>query len=277
MLKKIIKIFASLIILLLLAICYSFLEPYWLEIKNIDITDEDIPEAFHELKIVFVTDIHHGPFCSRERVKKLVNTVNKLKPDMIFLGGDYVYRDNKYIKPVFEELKNLYAPEGKFGVLGNHDHWQSKSLTLQSMKYAGIIDLDNRALWINRKGEKIKIGGVGDLMTDTQDLKPTVKDVKEKDFVILLSHSPDYAEELTDNKIDLMLSGHTHGGQITFFGLWTPFIPSKYGDRYRTGIINTKYTQLIVSNGTGTVIKPVRFCARPQILVLYMRSVKGEE
>ena len=130
MLKKIIKILASLIILLLLAIGYSFIEPYWLQIKQFDITDEDIPEAFQNIKIVFITDIHHGPFCSLERVKKLVNTVNKLKPDIILLGGDYVYRDKKYIKPVFEELKNLYAPDGKFGVMGNHDHWQDKQLTV---------------------------------------------------------------------------------------------------------------------------------------------------
>ena len=275
MLKKIIKILISLIILLLLAICYMFIEPYWLQIKKIDITDEDIPEAFHDIKIVFLADIHHGPFYSIERVRKLVNTVNSLKPHMIFLGGDYVYRDAKYIKPVFEELKNLYAPDGKFGVMGNHDHWQDKNLTLQSMKEAGITDLDNNSMWIYKNGEKIKIGGVGDVMTDTQDINPTVQDVKEKDFVILLSHSPDYAEELNNYKIDMMLSGHTHGGQVTFFGLWTPFIPSKYGDKYRTAIINTEYTKVIVSNGIGTVIKPVRFCARPQILVIYLRrSVK---
>jgi predicted MPP superfamily phosphohydrolase len=274
MLKKIIKILVFLIILFLLAICYSLIEPYWLQIKKIVITDDDIPEAFQDIKIVFITDIHHGTFYSIDRVKKLVDTVNNLKPHMIFLGGDYVYRDKKYIKPVFEELKNLYAPEGKFGVLGNHDHWQSKELTLQSMKDGGIKDLDNSSMWIYRKEEKIKIGGVGDFMTDTQDINSTVKDVREKDFVILLSHSPDYVEEINNYKIDLMLSGHTHGGQVTFFGLWTPFIPSIYGDKYRTGIINTKYTKLIVSNGTGTVIKPVRFCARPQILVIYLRSEK---
>ena len=94
----------------------------------------------------------------------------------------------------------------------------------------------------------------------------------KKILFILLSHNPDYVEKLNNYKIDLMLSGHTHGGQVTFFGLWTPFIPSAYGDKYRTGIINTKYTELIVSNGTGTVIKPLRFCARPQILVIYLKK-----
>jgi hypothetical protein len=88
------------------------------------------------------------------------------------------------------------------------------------------------------------------------------------DFVILVSHTPDFAENLKTDKIDLMLSGHTHGGEVTFFGLWAPYIPSDYGQKYRTGIIKTDKTTVLVSNGIGNTFLPIRFFARPQINII---------
>jgi predicted MPP superfamily phosphohydrolase len=72
---------------------------------------------------------------------------------------------------------------------------------------------------------------------------------------------------MTD-KIDLVLAGHTHGGQVTFFGLWAPFTSSKFGQKYRTGIVETGRTRVIISNGIGTITPPVRFFARPQIIII---------
>ncbi len=257
---------------LFLLLAYSLMEPYWLEVKSIDIIDQDIPKSFDGKKIVFVSDIHHGPYFSIERVNELVEKINGVNPDIIILGGDYVRQDSRYIAPVFEELKNLNATIGKFGVLGNHDHWEGAELTRQGMKNAGIKILDNNAEWISINGEKIKVGGVGDLWTDLQDMNPTINDTKEEDFVILVSHNPDYAEEIKTDKIDLVLSGHTHGGQVTLFGLWAPSIPSRYGQKYRTGIVDTKFTKVVISNGVGMVGLPVRFFARPEIIIIILKS-----
>lgn len=254
-----------------LLLIYSFIEPYFLEIKKIDLIEQDIPESFAGKKIVFVSDIHHGPYFSIERVNELVEKINGVNPDIIILGGDYVHQDSGYIAPVFEELKNLNATIGKFGVLGNHDHWEGAELTRQGMKNAGIKILDNNAEWISI-GEKIKVGGVGDLWTDLQDMNPTINDIKDGDFVILVSHNPDYVEEIKTKKIDLVLSGHTHGGQVTLFGLWAPSIPSRYGQKYRTGIVDTKFTKVVISNGVGMVGLPVRFFARPDIIIITLKS-----
>ncbi|MCX8129483.1 MAG: metallophosphoesterase [Clostridia bacterium] len=251
---------------------YAFVEPYLIQTKRMDLVNPDIPASFKGLKIVFVSDIHHSKVYSRKRVRSLVERINGLNPDIILLGGDYVNKSPSYIEPCFEELGKLKAVIGKYGVMGNHDHWESAALTRTSMESTGIKPLDNSSEWIYRGGKRIKIGGVGDYWEDRQIIGNTIDDVKESDFVLLLSHNPDYAEKIKSKKVDLVLSGHTHGGQITLFGLWGPFTPSQYGQKYRTGLVETGYTKVLVSNGIGNVgYYPVRFFARPQINVITLK------
>ena len=265
------KIILFILIIGFIVLIYSFIEPFWLRVREAVISSKDVPSAFHGARVVFVSDIHHGPYFSRDRVKKLVEKINALNPDIVLLGGDYFHRSPKYIEPCFEELKELNAQE-KFAVLGNHDHWESAGLTRECMKNAGIEILDNRAAWIEKDGERIKIGGVGDMYEDEQDIEPTIGDVAENNFVMLLSHNPDFAEHIKTKKIDLILSGHTHGGQVTLFGLWAPIIPSVYGQKYRAGIIKTGYTKVIITTGVGTITPPVRFFARPEIILIQLKS-----
>jgi len=267
--------FTSFLVIIVVGITllvYSFVEPHLLQVREVQLEDADVPAAFDNLKAAFISDIHHGPYFSLDRVQLLVERVNGLKPDLIILGGDYVHRDNDYIQPCFEELKKLNAPLGKFGVLGNHDHWEGAQLTRKMMKEAGITLIDNKACWIEKDGKKIKLGGVGDLWVDDQDIEPTIRDVEDEDFVILVSHNPDYVEEIETSRIDLVMSGHTHGGQATVFGLWGPCVPSVHGQKYRTGTVETELTKVIVSNGVGTITPPARFCARPDIILLTLKS-----
>jgi predicted MPP superfamily phosphohydrolase len=254
----------------ILLVAYAVLEPYWLTVREVHIMDPDVPEPFAGLRIAFLTDIHHGPDFSLGRVRKAVERTNQLQPDIVLLGGDYVYGDPKYIVPCFGELARLEAAIRKFGVLGNHDHWQGAVLTSKSMVDAGIEWVNNRAVWVYRDGQRIRIGGVGDLWEGSQNITATIADATEEDFVILLSHNPDYVERMTTRAVDLVLSGHTHGGQVTFFGLWAPFVPSRYGQKYRTGTVDTGFTTVIISNGIGTIPPPVRFFARPEIVLVHL-------
>ncbi len=274
MIKKLFKkIKYCIIFLVLISFAYPFIEPYWVQTKEANFVDKDIPSAFNGFKIVFVSDIHHGKSYSIKRVRNLVERVNKLKPDIILLGGDYVNSDKRYIEPCFSELKNLKAPQGVYGVMGNHDHYEGAKLTSESMAKAGIVQLDNKAAWIIKGIDRIKIGGVGDLWEDSQDLTATLKEAKLEDFVLLLSHNPDYAERINNDIIDLVLSGHTHGGQVTLLGLWAPIIPSKYGEKYKTGVVETQNTKVLVTNGIGNAMDyPIRFFARPQINVIYLNN-----
>jgi uncharacterized protein len=267
------KIKYCIMFLVIICFTYPFIEPYWVQTKEISYIDRDIPISFEGFKVIFVSDIHHGKSYSIKRVRKLVEKVNKLKPDIILLGGDYVNSDKKYIEPCFDELKNLKALYGVYGVMGNHDHYEDAELTSESMAKAGIVQMDNNGVWINKGSDRIKIGGVGDLLEDKQDLRPILSETKLEDFVLLMSHNPDFAEKINTDKIDLMLSGHTHGGQVTLFGLWAPLIPSSYGQKYRTGVIETGNTKVLVSNGIGNAMDyPFRFFARPQINVIYLKN-----
>ncbi|HPS31651.1 MAG TPA: metallophosphoesterase [bacterium] len=250
---------------------YIFIEPFWIEEKTIIYRHTDIPASFSGMKIVFLTDIHHGPFFSIDRVRSLVDRVNALHPDIIILGGDFVHHGSEYIESCFKELARLSAPMGVFGVLGNHDHWENAALTRKEMEKAGIKDLDNDAVWLNRGKERIKLGGVGDFLEDDQDTSKTTDDVSSSDFVMLASHNPDFAE-VAPVKIDLILSGHTHGGQVTLLGLWAPILNSMYGQKYLTGIVKNGSTDVIISNGIGTITPPVRFFARPQIVIIELQK-----
>ena len=139
------------------------------------------------------------------------------------------------------------------------------------MKDAGIEIIENRGVWLTKGKDRIRIGGVGDYLEGKQDLDPVLKGTTPKDFVILVSHNPDYIENMDSNAIDLMLSGHTHGGQMSFFGFYAPLVPSNYGQKYRTGIIKKGNTTLVVSNGVGLIRPAVRFCTRPQIIVIDLK------
>jgi len=231
----------------------------------------DVPSSFDGVKIVFLSDIHHGRTFQLEKLKALIELTNNLHPDIILLGGDYVTHDAGSIITFFDAACELSAPLGIFGVLGNHDRNTDALLSEQCMSEAGITLIDNYAVWVYKGDDRIRIGGVGDLTTNIQDIEPMLEGTIKEDLMILVTHHPDYAELLPENRIDLMLSGHTHGGQISFLGKWVPPWPSAAKMKYLTGVVKEGNTTVIISNGIGTVGPPIRIFATPQIWEITLR------
>ena len=263
--------FIGFLVVLLFAIGYY--NAHQVKITEVEIKSPDIPPAFDGIKIVFIADIHFGPFLSTNQLREIVEMINRLNPDLILLGGDYVLIRQRYIAPAFNELGKLRSPLGTYGVLGNRDQRSDPDLTKTKMKESGIICCDNKSYWIKRGGDSIKIGGVGDLWYDTQIPENTLRGLKKTDFAILLSHHPDYIENIHSDLIDLTLSGHTHGGQVTIFG-WAPILPSEYGQKYRYGLIRSGNTQSYITSGVGTVMPPIRFFCSPEIVLLQLKRKK---
>lgn len=263
---KIVRIL-SIISLVVVLVAYMFIEPYWIETKEITIESDQIPANFNGKKIVFLSDIHAGPSYSQERLNNLVNQVNALNPDLILLGGDYVSGEDEYVNSTFESLSKLQAPYGVYAVLGNSD---PQYTTWEALNQSPINDIGNMGTWIGNNEGKIRIGGIG-AINDRQDFDDVIGNADSGDFVIMLSHHPDYFEEVNKSMVDLVLSGHTHGGQVTLFGLYAPYLPSKYGQKYLTGTIKDINSTLIISNGIGTANLPIRFFARPQIIVINLK------
>jgi len=256
---------------------YSFFEPYWLKIKQLELDSEKIPTSFDGKTVVFVSDIHCGKTFSLNRVRGLVKKINRLRPDIIILGGDYISHDASKILPVFKEFKKFKPTIATFGVLGNHDCDCDIDLSRKGMRDAGIKSLDNRGCWVSVGDGRIRLGGVGDRSAGPQDVEATLEETTPEDFVILISHNPSFIKEVPENSVDFMLSGHTHGGQIAPLGLFGPILSlSKYGFRskHRCGIVDENGVKMFVSSGIGAVMLPVRLMANPEIVhITLKRSV----
>lgn len=220
------------------------------------------------MRIAQLTDIHHGPTVSLGFVQHAVEMTRRLEPDLIALTGDFVYHGTEFIAPCFRALGTLRAPLGVFGVLGNHDHRGDPWFTRQCMVREGIADLTNASRWVRRGRQALCIAGVADLWEDEPNLDQALAQVPAKAPVLLLAHNPDYAEELTDRRVGLMLSGHTHGGQVNLPLFGPPVLPSRFGQKYASGLVRDGWKQVFVSRGVGTIIPPVRFRCRPEIALI---------
>jgi len=140
---------------------------------------------------------------------------------------------------------------------------------MSSLASGGMV---RRRRPIEGGGSRIRIGGVDDYIRGHAVLEPVLAETNESDLVVLAAHNPAFVKNITNNGIDLVLSGHTHGGQVTFFGLWAPFFHFKYGQRYRASVFEAANATVIVSNGVGTTYVPIRFFAEPEINVIELEN-----
>ena len=248
---------------------YGLLEAKWLRVERVTIPVPNLPPEFVGTTIAFLSDIHHGPFVPLDYIRRAVAVANSLQPDVVALGGDYVYREPKYAGPSIGELGKLRAKLGRFAVLGNHEYYRfGRGTASRALLENGFVELTNCGTWIHRGPARLRICGVGDFWGDRQNLPAALGDATGCDPVILLSHNPDYAEEILDSRVGLVLSGHTHGGQINFPGFGAPIVPSLYGRKYTRGLVQGPVSKVFVTTGVGTITPAIRFCCRPEIALI---------
>jgi predicted MPP superfamily phosphohydrolase len=253
---------------------YPFLEAKWCRVVRRTIALPNLPPPFRGTTVALLADVHHGPVVPLAYIRHVVAMTNALKPDIIALAGDFVHRHDSYIAPAIDELGNLEGALGRFAVRGNHDNQDYhgmrnfRPLSRAALAEARIPDLYNTGAWLERSGARMRICGVGDLWTDHQDLETALGDATENDAVLLLSHNPDFVETIRDCRVGLVLSGHTHGGQIVVPGYGAPVVPSRYGQKYLYGLVDGPCCPVFVTRGVGTVTPPVRFLCRPEVVLI---------
>lgn len=247
---------------------YPAIEAKWCGVNHITLAVPNLPRVFQHARIAFLADLHHGPYTPLSYLRGVVDRANALKPDLLILGGDYVSAHSRYIEPGIAEFGRLNARWGRFAVLGNHDHWKGLKRTRGALDLAGFTRLDNAGIWIEREGERLRLGGVGDLWTDVQDLDAALGDARDGDAMILLSHNPDYVESITDPRVGLVLSGHTHGGQVVIPGCPVSWAPTQFGSKYLRGLCQGPCTPVFVTTGIGTSGPPVRLGCAPEIVAI---------
>jgi predicted MPP superfamily phosphohydrolase len=256
------------------------IEPRLLDITNHKISNNAIPQAFDNLKIVQFSDTHLGFHYDLDQLEELIEKINKIKADIIFFTGDLMDEPNKYseanqIPPLLQKIE---APLGKFAIYGNHDHGGYGSDIYKSiMEEAGFILLLNENRKIEVSGSSIHVIGIDDAMLGRPDIKLAAENIAEPSYKILLSHAPDLADGASSFGIQLQLSGHSHGGQIKipFFGA---LVKPPYAERYHEGfyeIGSQEPLTLYVNRGLGTTRLPFRFLSRPEMTVFTLHSDNG--
>ncbi len=136
---------------------------------------------------------------------------------------------------------------------------------------AGVVEVSNAGRWVHLNGSRIRIAGVGDLWQDKPDLRAALAGTQADDVTILLSHNPDFAMRIQDPRVKLVLSGHTHGGQVRLPRIGPVITNSRYGKRLVSGLVPFDSFQLYVSRGLGTVVVPLRYQCPPEIVLLTLR------
>jgi predicted MPP superfamily phosphohydrolase len=250
---------------------YGFWEASDIRIQRRTLPVPNLPPAFAGKKVALLADLHHGNLVGLDFVRRAVDLANALQPDLIALLGDYVHRrpQSEYELPrCLAVLSNLTAPLGVFAVPGNHDMYGRGQVYRDSIARTPLTDLTNRAQSIRSGGAELWLAGVDDLWRGRPDLGQALADVPAGAAVVLLCHNPDYAEVAPEPRVGLMLSGHTHGGQVYLPVLGAPWIPSDYGEKYRQGLVQGPASRVFVSRGLGETGIPIRFNVPPEINLL---------
>lgn len=234
-----------------------------IEYKEVPFNSSKISAEMDGYKIAFITDIH---FMTVPELNDVVEKVNKLQPDLLIFGGDAPSSDGAP-KRTMEVLAQVVTTDGIYGVEGNHDNYVD---LFAAMENYSITPLSNNGVRIR---ENFYLAGTEDLWNRNPEIEKAVEGAQSDDFVLLIAHNPDVTMIQDTTFVDLILSGHTHGGQMNFFGIWAPALTlrknvTNYGQRFMSGWANSRDgTPVYVSNGIGTFADVPRFFARPQVIL----------
>jgi predicted MPP superfamily phosphohydrolase len=238
-----------------------------------------LPEAFRGFRIVQLTDLHYGFLVPLWVIRHVVSRTNRLEGDLVVCTGDYVHERNatSQIDRVWPVLSELTARFGVYSVLGNHDHWADTSRSQEWLTRTGQ-DLRHKATAIEKEGQRLWLAGAGDLWEDHRNLDDLLRDVPDSECRIVLAHNPDTADTRFSARVDLILSGHTHGGQVELPLVGTPLLPVR-NKEYSSGLkVSPKGARVFISKGIGWAVFPVRFNCLPEIAVLELvPESAGEE
>ncbi len=260
------------------------IEPGMLRTRRYSIAIDGLPAALDGLRVVQFADPHLGPRVPAATIEAAVAAAIELAPDLVVLNGDYVADGTREIERVASLIEPLAdaAAIGAVGVLGNHDWWANGPLVRDAMRARGVRMIDNHRLWIDAGSKRLSqtpvreglaVVGLGDLTEDDTDLGRAFGGVGGSTPRLVVTHQPDTAEleELGAEhgpRMDLMLCGHTHGGQVRIPLVGTPLIPSEHGQKYAGGLVSGPSCPVIVSRGIGMSLLPVRVGVPPEISLI---------
>ncbi|WP_072529748.1 metallophosphoesterase [Bacteroides ilei] len=242
-------------------------------IKKYTIYSEQLPDSFDGFRIAFASDFHYESRFNRKRLPGLLKALQATEADVLLLGGDYRGRNGGNLTELFDLLHTFRPPYGTYGVMGNHENNANYEIVKEEMKRTGIHLLEHEVDTLWKENEYILLCGIRNPFDLKQNgVSPTLN-LHPDDYVIMLVHTPDYAEDTDISNTDLVLAGHTHGGQVSFFKRYTPAHFSKYGTRFMTGLKhNSAGIPVIITNGIGTSRKDIRLFTPSEIVLITLHK-----
>ena len=256
-----------------------------LEVVQLTVKLANLPDAFHGFRIVQISDLHFHEYTETFFLRAVLRRVNALRPDAVLLTGDFISNARDHTYPIAQAhicgdiLKMLECPI-RYGVLGNHDAAMGETEIHHALVSNGTPILLNKSVPIERGSSRIWLGGLRDTLASYPEPELAIpsKIRNPKEPVLLMIHEPDYIDELmkypSSQSVGLVLSGHSHGGQVRL-----PFLPPLKavlppgGKKYVEGLFRVGNTQLYVNRGIGTTEVPFRLNCPPEITVLTLEQI----
>jgi uncharacterized protein len=243
---------------------------YDIEVTRHEVRIADLPPAFDGYRIAFLTDTHVASFMRRGFYREVVSQVARFDPDLVLLGGDFVTWERHI--PLMAELllTDLTARDGIYAVLGNHDYWADADGVVAAMTARGVRFIVNRSTILRRGDDTLTLLGIDEVYRGEPDLDTAFGGIDPDAPRIGVSHHPDIVDLLGDRRLDLLVCGHTHGGQIRFPFFGSVVVPSKHEARYASGFHRVGNVLMYVSRGIGA-IPPLRILCRPEVATFVLR------
>ena len=245
-----------------------------IDVIEVDIELNDLGWDFHNYRILNLTDIHLGQWVTPEYLDELIDYVNTLNYDVATLTGDYVsYIIDGYEDSLKDSLKKLKSNDGKFGVLGNHDHWMGADTIREIFRDSDITDLSNDVCVLSKGESKLNLAGVDSCTVCADNLDAVLAKLDDDNPTVLLVHEPDFAEESSKTgKIDLEISGHSHGGQFVIPKLETTPLTGPNSTKYPIGYYKIDRMNQYTSKGLGTNSFRIRINCKPEITIITLKN-----
>ena len=248
-------------------------EPRRLEVVRPELTLPRLAAAFDGYRIVQIGDLHLDDWSKPERLDRIAEMVNEERPDLVVVTGDFASYSARRLDTgsLVGALRRLSAPDGVLAILGNHDYLTDVKLIRRCIREAGLTELINEVVTLERGGSELHVAGIDDVMEGRSRLDLVLGELPEEGAAVLLAHEPDFADvAAATGRFDLQLSGHSHGGQVRVPLLGRAVLPP-FSQRYTRGLHRVGGMLLYTNRGLGTVHARLRFGCRPEITALTLR------
>ncbi|MHB1456433.1 MAG: metallophosphoesterase [Armatimonadota bacterium] len=239
-----------------------------LDITHHDVFISGLPDKFEGFRIVQWTDIHGGFGTSPMRIRRLAGVVMDQNPDVIVLTGDFISRSRQRVETSISAMKDLNAKDGVYAVLGNHDYWTDAESVTTALLDDGFDVLFNESRRIKRGDQSISLLGFDDDWEGNTDYVKAFDLLPDDGIRMAIAHNPDTLLSLGGNRLDFMMTGHTHGGLINLPFVGPLFSVTRLGRKYSSGMFIIGDSQLYICRGTGFGL---RIRCKPEIAVFRLK------